>query len=46
MKIKLLTIIEWLSAINKLSFDADEMEFMIFDILDQEDRVVIVQNKH
>ena len=43
MKIELLTIIKWLSA-NRLSFNADKTEFMIFDTLDQEDQVVIELN--
>ena len=40
MKIELLTIIKWLSA-NRLSFNSDKTEFMIFDTLDQEDQIVI-----
>ena len=40
MKIELLTIIKWLSA-NKLSFNVDKTEFMIFDAQDQVDRIDI-----
>ncbi|MCP4493909.1 MAG: reverse transcriptase family protein, partial [Gammaproteobacteria bacterium] len=40
MKIELITIIKWLS-VNKLSFNVDKTEFMIFDTLDQIDEIVI-----
>ena len=40
MKIELLTIIKWLS-VNKLSFNSEKTEFMIFDTLDQADQLVI-----
>ena len=40
MKIELLTIIKWLSA-NKLSFNGDKTEFMLFDSSDQTDQIVI-----
>ena len=45
MKIELLTIIKWLSA-NKLSFNADKTEFMIFDSadLDHEDQIAVELN--
>ena len=45
MKIELLTIIKWLSA-NKLSFNAEKTEFMIFDSaeLDHEDEIVVEFN--
>ena len=46
MKIELLTIIKWLSA-NKLSFNADKTEFMIFDSADlnHEDQIVVELNE-
>ena len=40
MKIELLTIVKWLSA-NKLSFNADKTEFMIFDSVDSENEAKI-----
>ena len=45
MKIELITIIKWLSA-NKLSFNANKTEFMIFDSadLDHEDQITVKLN--
>ena len=43
MKIELLTIIKWLSA-NKLSFNADKTEFMIFDASDDIEKIVVEVN--
>ena len=44
MKIELLTIVKWLS-VNKLAFNSDKTEFMIFDTLDQVDQLVIKCNE-
>ena len=43
MKIELMTIIKWLS-VNKLSFNANKTEFMVFDTLDQEDEIIVDLN--
>ena len=43
MKIELMTIIKWLS-VNKLSFNANKTEFMVFDTLDQEDEITVDLN--
>jgi hypothetical protein len=43
MKIELLTIVKWLSA-NKLSFNANKTEFIIFDALDNSEEIVIEAN--
>ena len=40
MKIELMTIIKWLSC-NKLSFNADKTEFMIFDNQEQTDQISV-----
>ena len=44
MKIELMTIIKWLSA-NKLSFNGDKTEFMMFDQVDREDEIVVEFNE-